>query len=148
MLRRLVVVVIAAACALMLAGCSSPNYDGTGNEFVITGTVIESSSDAVTLVPITVKSASGIAATWFNGDDGGWFGTDHRVVHNNYYDGRDFWSSQKYVGAAYDSQGNQIALESIAAGTVVEATGHIRTSRSGKTTKDRPVFDTLKVKAQ
>lgn len=148
MLRRLVVVVIAAVCALMLAGCSSPNYDGTGNEFVITGTVIESSSDAVTLVPITVKSASGEATTWFNGDDGGWFGTDHRVIHNNYYDARDFWSSQKYVGTAYNAAGAEIPLESIAAGTVVEVSGSIRASHSGKTTKLRPVFDTLKVKAQ
>lgn len=147
MSRRLIVASIAAVGVLFLSACSTINYAGTGNRFVIQGTVIWSGPESVKLDSITVTEAEGEARSFFNGDHGFLSSVDHREVHNNYSNG-DFLNAQKNVGIAYGENGGQIKIDSIAIGQIVKATGRIRASHQGKTNYDRAVFDELVIVVQ
>jgi len=130
-------VLVGGLVGLVFIANSQTNYTGAGNEFEITATITEVTDQSVLVNDITVVEGNGEAATWFN-DKGGWLGPSHWELHDNYTKG---WTQHK-VGHVYQ-QGSEIPLKSLSVGQTISATGKIRSTRHGKSSQRRAIFDVI-----
>ncbi len=149
--RHLAMAGIALASAVVLSGCSAwnPNYQGTGDEFVIVATLDRVfKDDSVFVTDVVVEQASGKATNWFTTEAGFWSGDqDHAEVHDNYHDG-DFWTTKVEVGHVFDANHQSRRLEGLPAGQKARLTGKIRSDNEGEEWTSRAVFDKLEILPQ
>ena len=124
--------------ALGLAGCA--NKEGTGNEFTIRGEVVSVGEHSVKVDVRTIDDTSGEAMDRFEIDE-------TEQVHDNYRSCGFLSHPLNDVGQEYDSYGNEMTLQDVQPGDIVELRGKVRDSYStcGKSQwySARAVYDTL-----
>jgi hypothetical protein len=127
------------ALALSSCGAFDHNYEGEGNEFTISGPILDIGDDSIKIMPLEITETNGEADGWFDEDD-------ETRIHDNY---ENEWCNAKEVGGVvYDAGGEEVEMHDLEEGDWVEVEGRIRESKTscGKTPTwdDRPVFEEVR----
>lgn len=140
-----------------LAGCASPNYEGTGNDYRVAGVIESVEADGTINIhndKLRVIEAAGKAATWFVEGKGQHTFTDifyFEPSHNK--EQTDFFGSCEHdvpVGRIFNVEGTEITLAQLEAAQektpqTIILSGDIRDSSyktdDGCKTEDRPVYE-------
>jgi hypothetical protein len=107
------------AAALGLTACTSSSPPGTvadQNHYVITATVVATSSDWVRVKDVNVEETSGDAVTWFTGKYSG-VGVDHYTIHSS--------SHQQPAGVVKNTNGRRVQLKQLPVGSRIHVEGYI-----------------------
>ena len=159
MFKRIFAVLGAAILLFVLSSCGTgPNYDGDGNDFVVTGTVKEvvmtgflwdSGYHEVKLDPATARvvSAYGEASGWFTRSGFLYSPEDNFTFCTGYRDPRpNSWTPVfEDVGEIRNAAGYSAGIDQLKAGDTVRITGKIHASKSGKSSSYRSVFHRIEV---
>lgn len=133
-MRRWLVLLIPVV--LVLAGCSTEDFSGVGNEFDITATIDHTGSHSITVYDVHVNAAQGAAAKW------DWKGTHQ--IHDNYTNDSDTDIHVGYI-CAIDDCSQVLPPSYLHRGDRVHVLGKIRNSKDGKSYDQRPVYDSVQV---
>lgn len=123
--------------ATALSACGQYNYSGEGNEFSVTGVVLDAGDQSLKIDVEEVDYVNGWSKGWMDDMDG------HRV-HDN-CDCHGTWTGRKQYGEVYDLDGEVIEPSEVAVGACVHMVGAIRTDSDGKTSHRRPVYETAQI---
>ena len=135
-LRRTALGALGATGLLLLSGCTSRNFSGEGNEFVVDGKVRHGGDQSITIDVYSILKEEGDAKGWF--EDG-----DKHQVHDNCKCGGG-WDTEKTYGKVYNAENVEIEPSELREGQCVELTGSIHDTH-GKYNDPRPVYDTAEV---
>jgi len=161
--RRLMAAGLILAGSSAQAGCSNEpvDYVGTGNEFVLRGTVSDSEDDGLVQVPedqFELLEAHGKAQSFFRDPNDPGLLVGEVDFLQKYSKAPGGWLScgdDVYIGEVFDTQGNEIQPEDLNPGDEIEITGTIRQSMYYQSTgksgycneEDLAVYDSIRIVA-
>lgn len=96
----------------------APDYDGSGDEFAVTGQITDVGERSIKIDTAQVDRADGDAEGWFNQGN-------ETQIHDN-FEGDECELEQ--VGAEYDITGAEVELGNLSVGQWVSVEGNIRDS--------------------
>lgn len=133
-MNRIFATGVAGFALLAAVGCSSPDYEGEGDEFVIEGYVVDVGERSLKVVPTDIIEARGHAGDWFTEGD-------ETRIHNNY---KNDWCNIKTIPNEVLTLDGGTELEDLEINDWVQVEGNVRESKEscGKTPAwdHRPTF--------